>query len=1143
MITQQQIRLTKLALALSVALAAAPVFAQNTTSAIGGRISAADGKPAAGAQVQIVHAESGSVSNVVTDAEGRYVARGLRVGGPYTIVITKDGVTERRENVFIELAETAAVDATLGQQMQTVTVTGSAARSEIFSNNAMGSVTSISRADLETQASINRNLQDFARIDPRISQTDKDRGEMSVAGQNSRYNSMTIDGVAINDTFGLEANGSPTARQPISMEAIASVQVNVANYDVTQRGYTGANINAVTKSGTNQYHGGAYYVTRDDRLVGKRYNRSTDAYVDAPDFKDNTKGLWVSGPLVQDKLFFFALAENYESSRSAPEFGAIGSGAGTTVGISPNQIARLTDIAKNRYNFDLGSTGVPAGTKMKVEERMVKFDWNISDDHRASLRYSKTSQNEPIFPGFSQSGVALSSQFYNQDKTIETLVGQVFSDWTQNFSTEFKVSQRDYDSVPVNNATLPTMSFSFTGALPSDAPSGTRTGTRFLNSGTESSRHNNVLGTKTLDIYAGANYLWGDHEFKVGADYTSNEVYNAFLQNVYGNYTFQCDNNFTYANVPGASAAGAVNCATATSAQIDAAIYENFSRGRPSSYTVQLPVAGGSLSNAIAQFTMKNTGFFLQDNWSVNKNLTVSAGVRVDLTNVDNNPLRNAAVAQPTVAGNAATFLRQTGGYSLDNTRTFDGNKLWQPRVGFNYKFDSARPMQLRGGAGLFQGAAATVWMSNPFSNPGAATRSITCSGSGATRCPNTDGLFTPDVNAQRTVTGSTPAANVDILSPDLKQPSIWKANLAFEHELPWNGLVFGAELLATQNKDAIFYQHLNLGAPTRTGTDGRALYYNANGLNASCYTFTNNAAGTATGCQNTAKALSNLSYDRVLVAQRTDKGDAQVVTLSVTSPTRKGFGWSVAYSHTNATEVSPLTSSTSNSSWSGRSVFNPNEEVAANSSYLVKDRINARLSWENRFFGNYRTRLGVFYEGREGKPYSWTINNDLNGDGLAGNDLMYIPSGVGSGEVVFFGDTATNKANETKFWDIVESNKALRNAKGGVVERNSAFSPWTNSFDVKITQEIPGFMAKHKASFSLDILNFGNLLNKKWGRIEEVGFQSAGAQARSFVDYVGLNAAGKYVYAVRNNVEDLDVRQAKGESQWAIQATVKYEF
>ena len=1143
MITQQQIRLTKLALALSIALSAAPTFAQNTTSAIGGRVSGADGAPAAGAQVQIVHTESGSVSNVVTDAEGRYVARGLRVGGPYTIIISKNGITEKRENVYVELAETAAIDATLGQQMQTVAVTGNRARSEIFSNSSMGSVTTLTRADLETQASINRNLQDFARIDPRVSQTDKERGEMSVAGQNSRYNSMTIDGVAINDTFGLEANGSPTARQPISMEAIASVQVNVANYDVTQRGYTGANVNAVTKSGTNVYHGGAYYVTRDDRLVGDRYNMATDEYTDAPEFKENTKGLWVSGPLIQDKLFFFALAENHESSRSSPDFGAIGSGSGTTIGISPTQIDSLRDIAKSTYGIDLGSTEVPSGTKMKSEERMFKIDWNINDDHRANLRYSKTSQNEPIFPGFSQSGVSLSSQFYKQDKTIETIVGQVFSDWTENLSTEFKISQRDYDSVPVNNARLPTMSFQFSGPLPSDAPAGTRTGNRFLNTGTENSRHNNVLGTKTLDLYAGANYKWGDHEIKVGTDYTSNEVYNAFLQNIYGNYTFQCDSNFAYTF-------GSIDCASASAAQINAAIYENFRTGRPSAYTLQAPVAGGTLDNAIAQFTMKNTGFFLQDNWNVNKNLTVSAGVRVDLTDVDNTPLQNLNVANPVIAGNAATYARQTGGFGVDNTRTFDGNKLWQPRVGFNYKFDSARPMQLRGGAGLFQGAAATVWMSNPFSNPGVATRVITCSTSTTPRCPTTGGTFSPDVDAQVALQNSPSKANVDVLSPDLKQPSIWKANLAFEHELPWAGLVFGAELLATQNKDAIYYQNLNLGAPTATGTDGRALYYGAGGLNRTatgafqnCYTFANNAISINRACSTNPRALSNNSYGNVLMAKATDKGDAQLLTLSLTSPTARGFGWSVAYTHTNATEVSPLTSSTSNSNWSGRSVFNPNEDVAANSAYLVKDRINARLSWEKRFFGNYRTRLGVFYEGRSGKPYSWTYNNDLNGDDLAGNDLMYIPSAPGSGEVVFYGDTAASNANETRFWEIVNGNKALRNAKGGVVERNSAFSGWTNSFDVKITQELPGFMAKHKASFSLDILNFGNLLNKKWGRIEEVGFQSAGGNARSFVDYAGLDASGKYIYAVRDKVEDLNVRQNKGESQWAIQATVKYEF
>ncbi|MFA9218383.1 MAG: hypothetical protein ACEQSK_14945, partial [Sphingomonadaceae bacterium] len=232
-----------------------------------------------------------------------------------------------------------------------------------------------------------------------------------------------------------------------------------------------------------------------------------------------------------------------------------------------------------------------------------------------------------------------------------------------------------------------------------------------------------------------------------------------------------------------------------------------------------------------------------------------------------------------------------------------------------------------------------------------------------------------------------------------------------------------------------------------------------------------------------------------------------------------------------------------SSSNFAGRSIFNPNEEVNANSSYLVKDRISALVNFQKRLFGSYKTTFGVFYEGRSGKPYSWTINNDLNGDGLGGNDLMYIPSAMGSGQVVFLGDSATSKVNETKFWSIVDANPVLKKSAGGVVGRNTDFSPWTNSIDLRMSQEIPGLWKGHKAAFTLDMFNFGNLLNKKWGRINEVGFQTNGAQARSFVDYVGLDATGKYIYKVRDAVETIDIRQNKGESQWAIQATVKYEF
>ena len=1137
MIIHKRIQLTKLALALSIALSAAPTFAQNTTSAIGGRILGADGKPAGGATVSIVHTESGSVSNVTTDSEGRYVARGLRTGGPYTIIITKNGVTEKREGIFTNLAETAAVDATLGAPIQSVTITGSAARSTTFSRTNMGAGTAIGATELATQASVQRNLQDYARADPRVAQTDKERGEMSVAGQNFRFNSMTIDGVSVNDTFGLESNGSPTVRQPISIDAIQSVQVNVANYDVTQKGYTGANINAITKSGTNTWKGGASFVFRNDKMSGDRYNATSDSYYEPGAFKETTKNGWVSGPLVKDTLFIFALVEEHRSTRTAPPFGIIGSPV-TNVAITQSSVTEAQNIAQKTWGMDIGSLSAPPGFGLILREKTIKLDWNINDDHRANVRYTSTSQAEPFFGGastFSSNSLGLSSIFYSQQKKIDSVVAQVFSDWTPSFSTELKASRRDLDSVPKNQSRIPTMALQFSGPVPAGLPTGSRT----LNFGTEPNRHVNILNTETADLYAGANWHIGDHEIKFGADYTKNTIFNAFLPNTQGSYTFNCISSsatFTYQSGP-------INCtsATVTAAAVEAAVLENFRRGRASSYTLQQPAPGHTFEEAFGSFSMKNTGFFVQDTWNVTPALTLNFGVRFDQNTVDGKPLANAAAAAPLVAGNAATGTRQTGGFGRDNTFTIDGQDLIQPRFGFNYQLPTTAKMQVRGGAGLFQGAAATVWMSNPFSNHGVATRQVTCSTS-STRCPTTP-FFSPDPDAQPVLAGTVPAASLDFLDSNIKQPSIYKANLAFDSELPWYGMVFGAEFLYTKNKDGIYYQHLNLGPATTTvAIDKRQMYYNANGLSAGCYTFSNNSIGVATGCTNTNKALNNRNFGNVLMGAGTDLGRGMVATVSLSRPMSKGISWGMAYSRTDSTDVSPLSSSIANSVFNARAVFDPNENVASNSSYLVKDRVSATFNFQRKLYGNYNTRFGLFYEGRSGRPYSWTAFNDMNGDGVSGNDLMYIPKAFGSGEVAFFGDTATSTLNERKFWDIVDANDALKKAAGGVVKRNSDFAPWTNSFDMRISQEIPGIWSNNKAMFTLDFMNVGNMLNKKWGRINEVLFQPSGGNARSFVNYAGLNAEGKYVYAVAP-LESTEVRQIKGESQWAIQATVKYEF
>ena len=1137
------------AVAVVAATTALPALAQNTTSAVSGRVVGGDGRPVAGATVTITHQPSGTTVTATTDGEGRYAARGLRPGGPYSITFQRGNDIDRRSDVNLALAETLTLDTQLGSATQTITVTGG----RLLPNAGnQGAGTALGQRELTGFASIARSLQDAARTDPRLAQTDKERGEISALGQNTRFNSITIDGVTTNDTFGLEANNLPTLKQPISIDAIQTVQVNLSNYDVTQKGYTGANINAITKSGTNELAGSVYYVMRNDSLAGDRYNRTNDTYFAPPTFDEKLYGFVLGGPIIKDKLFFFGSYEELRSSRNSPTFGPLGSAA-TNVGITPAAITEATSIARTTWGLDIGSPQVPQGLELVVKDTLLKLDWNISDRHRANLRYTKTEQNEPQLNGFSPTNLALSSWWFDQAKTLETTVGQWFADWSDSFSTELKLSQRDYESTPILlSARMPAVGLQFSGAAPG-APSGFSTANRTLNFGTENSRHLNALATETLDVYAGATWNLGDHELKFGIDFSDNDVYNAFVQNTQGNYTFSCQPG-TYSFGVVASCTGNYTppggAATPMTPELrDAAVLENFRLGRPSSYTLQAPLPGRTLNDAVAIWNYANTGLFFQDTWRVQPKLTLTLGVRVDQQSVPTKPLRNDAVAAAPVAGTVSgtTFTRASGGFGVDNTATLDGNNLVQPRVGFNWDLgDRETRRQLRGGFGLFQGAAANVWLSNPFSNTGVAVAQINCPS--FTACSSV--TFNPNINAQPAVPGTPPAPNVDLLSPGMEQPSVWKANLAFETELPAlpvvGRLVASAEWVHTKVNSGIYYQNLNLGEVVRVGPDGRNLYYRTEGYDPACWNPATGAALTTGTCatptgQLRVRALSNPNFSNVLMAKETDKGGGDAVTLSIGNPARSGLSWNLAYTYTTAKEVNPLTSSTSGSNYNNRQIFNQNEDVEQNSNYLVRDRVNASVIWNKAFIGKYNTSVGVFYEGRRGKPYSWTYINDLNGDGVGGNDLMYIPSAPGSGDVIFRGTSGTETAAqaEARFWDVVNGSKALSAAKGGVVGRNNEFAPWVNNVDLRLSQEIPGFSAKHKGSITLDILNFGNLLNKKWGRIDEIGFPSN----RSFVYYNGIDSAtGKYIYSV-GSTEDLVTRQNGGESQWAAQVTLRYTF
>lgn len=747
----------KLALALSVALAtASPVFAQSTAAGLGGQIFSSTGELVEGATVEIVHVPTGTRSVVTTDASGRYNARGLRVGGPYTITVSKDGRTAVEENVFLTLADVASVTVVLddpASTLATVSVVGSVyAGGDIFMPDRIGAKTNVTQDQIEALPSIRRSLEDYVRLDPRIVQVDKERGGISAGGQNNRYNNIKIDGVPTNDQFGLNDSGVPALNQPISIDWIQEFNIGISDYDVTQKDFVGANINAVTKSGTNEFSGGVYGVYRDQDMIrerddrGARFNGFNDEW---------TAGAYVGGPIIKDTLFFFLGYEKFERSAPGPTTGIQGSGAVNTVNISADELAQIRQIAAGYGISDIGSEVSPGSVPNKDEKIFGRIDWNINDDHRAAFRYNKTEGNALRF-NTSTTTVQLDSNRFTDNISFENYAFLLYSDWSDIFSSEFNLSYAEYRSLPTVNSLFPQVTVTV------------RPGAAVV-FGRERSRHANQLEVDTWTGYWAGDLFLGDHTVRFGLDYERNDIYNLFLQDVFGNYTFSS--------------------------------IDNFAAGNWQNYRIQQP-RNGDINSVAASFQIENLGFFLQDTWAVTPNLNVLYGVRVDRSKFPDDPAEN-------------TLFREV--YGIDNRNKPSGNTV-QPRAGFNYTFNTERQTQLRGGFGLFQGSPPGVWLSNSYSNPGVVVNDFNRSnGSGVSLDPNNP-----------LIPGGPAAAAqlVNAMAADFQQPTVWKMNLAFERELPWLGLVGGVEALWVKTEEAVAFTQLNLGSPTGVLPDGRLSYW-----------------------------------------------------------------------------------------------------------------------------------------------------------------------------------------------------------------------------------------------------------------------------------------------------------------------------
>lgn len=1051
-------KISPIAFAIALALTLQPALAKDPAAGIAGRVTDSANNPVAGVQVTLAHSETGLTTVATTDADGRYRFNGLRAGGPYT-VSTPNGPSIT--DIQLALDDTNRIDL--------VGNTATALDAVVVLADRLPAGTSelhLGAEQIARQPTLDGTITNLARLNPHFQVVNRATNQISVLGQNPRYNTIRLDGIDVGDTFGLEVSNQPTPRQPFLLESIEALTAKAVDYDAASPGAVGGVINAVTKSGTNEFHGSLFGTYRDNSMVRDNANGTDYTGFDS----ERTYGLTFGGPLVKDRLFFFIDAEDYRLQAPAPSYGPIGSGATNIVNLSQADIDAVRAIAQTRWGFDPGTIGSASSADTTGRTWGAKFDWNLTDEHRLVYRHSSTTQSQANFPGFAPNSLAFSSYGYQRQFDLDTDTLQFMSSWSDRLSTQASVSYRRYVTDREPNSRLPAVAVLVNPSA-------------ILFMGTEENSYLNRLQNTAWNAAFGAQFIAGDHEIDAGLDWSRNAINNLYARRINGTYGF--------ANLG------------------------LFQAGISTPFRFSYPLDGDP-ANMAADWTLENIGLYVQDTWSVTDRLHLTFGLRYDDTSVDETPLHNAAV--------------QTA-FGYDNRVTVDGEGLLQPR--FSFQYAATDGLTLLGGIGLFRGESPSVWLSNPFSNTGLNYTDY--------NFPVFMGGLNPDPDNQiDLVPPNAPGAtqSIDLISPDLSQPSVWKANLAVQQELPWWGAIARAELVMSSVKQGIYYQNLNLGPSTATGSDGRALYWNAAGLNPTSW----NIAGSSSN-QVRARSLANPGYTDVMLATETSRGGSEQFSIGIDKPFNdSAWAWSLGYTFTRARDVSPLGSSNSASLWGGRPTFHPNEDDSTRSVYEIRDRFAASLNWQHAFFGAYATTASLYYEGRSGRPYSFVFDNDANGDGAAGNDLLYIPTGAGD---VVFGSAA----EEAAFLAYVEATPYLREHRGQVAGRNAARASWVNQFDLRLRQELPGFAEGQRSEIWVDILNVGNLLNKDWGKVEDLQYPAN----LGVVEYGGICGAtptgnctaadvGKYVYRF-NTPDQKGLYDENGISRWSIQVGFRYSF
>ncbi len=1016
-----------------------------TTAAASGRVADQDGQPVAGAQIDLRHANTGAAYATASDEEGRFNFANLRPGGPYTLTVARIGLrTVSREGLFLSIGQRLRLEIELSSAA--LPLPELAVRVDMdpeFDEARMGTAKLVDREALERLPTITRDFTDFAKLAPLVA---VDEDGASVAGSNIRFNSIQIDGALNQDVFGLSPTGvagGQSRGRLIPLSAIEQLQILIAPYDVRQSGFTGGVLNAVTRTGTNDFQASAFTFFRNEALAG-------DALIGGvarePGDLDNLyAGFDVSGPIARDRVHFFVAGEVERRARTPDGF-TVGVDEPLRTQLDADSVARLSGLLAG-YGAEAGEAGLYT-LNNNLANLFARIDARIDDDNSLMLRYNMALAGDDPAPNrLPGDAYELSSNGTRRNSRNHSVVGQWLATLGPSLSNDLTINAQILRDRERPNAAFPRIEVTLEGGPDG---SGYR---RRVRAGSNFFGQDSDLAQDVLQISNALTLSLGNNHLTVGAGLDRFAIRRDYLPGGLGSYTFNS--------------------------------VKDIAANAPSEYTVNLPLSDDA---ATTRFVVNQLSAFVQDEVSVGEALNLRLGVRMDLPLRPGPPPDNPAVRSS---------------FGVGTNQLPGGNPLFSPRAGFNLRLGANKEVQIRGGAGLFTGRPPFAWLANAYQNSGLTSAFLTCRRRNiGVPDPEIVPAFDPKSPTPTSCADGAGASSalpvITVFDPDFRFPQDFKTSLAVDQRLP-AGFVLSLEGVYTKAVNQIGLQDLNIGpvvplgdrTPENGFTDGfgygiRETFADAGDGSE----FVDPPPGSGPG-----------EREPIFFPRRVDEAFGQVIKVgnrtanfayALSVRLRKRFGaWLSAeagYAYNRSADVRSLVSLDAVANFGFTAIEgDPNNPTRQPSLFDRPHKLlaTAAARLPKKLGGG---ELSLVYVGQSGRPYSYVYADDINGDAYPGlgqaaslaNDLIFVTDGVFD-----FPDANRSPVSGLLFEQLVLRERCLSGSRQRILHRNACRTPWSHQLDLRIRQEVA--VGGAQVAFMIDVLNFVNLFNNSWGHVQTV--------------------------------------------------------